>query len=616
MINGYMGKILRVDLNSGRIETEELEENFCRQFIGGYGFGASLLFDRMKPGIDPLGPENLLGFFTGVLSGTPALSSTRYTVVGKSPLTGTWGDSNSGGYFGPYLKFAGFDGVLFAGISPGPVYLLIDNGKAELRGAAFLWGKDTFQTEDILRAELGEDTQVACIGPSGEAMSLIAAIMNNKGRAAGRSGLGAVMGSKRLKAIAVRGQLKVPMADEAGVLALRKKLISEFTGPIEAFRNFGTTAFVIAHGEAGDSPVKNWEGTAIRDFPDIEPLGANHLVERRLKKYTCYQCPIACGGVMKKGTGKYQYEAGSHRPEYETLSMFGSNCLNKDLDSIIMINDICNRAGLDTISTGACVAFALECYERGLVMAADTGGIELTWGNDQAIVAMVRKIARREDLGVLLADGVKRAAEKIRRDSEQFAIHIRGQELPAHDPKYAIELGTTYKLDATPGRHSQGSEGRQAPGLIPDYDPRSFAGRGEIHKKGANFVHIINCSGMCSFMYGVLPSVQAIPDFIKAITGWQVTTEELLVTGERIANIRQAFNIREGLNPLEFKVPDRLIGKPPKTVGPTAGVVVDEATLYREYLTAMDWDLKTAKPSRQKLLELGLAGVARELWGK
>jgi aldehyde:ferredoxin oxidoreductase len=614
MINGYMGKILRVDLARGKLEEENLEENFCRKFIGGYGFGASLLFDRMKPNIDPLGPDNLLGFFTGVLSGTPALSSTRYTVIGKSPLTGTWGDSNSGGYFGPHLKMSGYDGLLFSGISEKPVYILIDNGKAEIKDAAHLWGKDTFQTEDILRSELGRDTQVACIGPSGEAMSLIAAIMNNKGRAAGRSGLGALMGSKKLKAIAVRGKLKVPMADESLAMALRKKLINEFTGPIEAFRNFGTTAFVIAHGETGDSPVKNWKGTAVEDFPYIEPLGANQLVQRRLKKYTCYQCPISCGGVMKKGTGRYQYEEGAHRPEYETLSMFGSNCLNNDLDSIIMINDICNRYGLDTISTGACVAFALECFEKGLITTADTGGIELTWGNDEAIVAIVQKIAKREDLGALLANGVKRAAENIGRGAGDFAIHIQGQELPAHDPKYAIELGTTYKLDATPGRHSQGSEGRHPPGLIPEYDPKSFCGRGEIHRRGANFVHIINCSGMCSFMYGVLPSVNNVTDFINAVTGWNATTEELLVTGERIANIRQAFNIREGLNPLSFKVPDRVIGRPPKTVGPTAGVMVDEITLYTEYLKAMDWDLETAKPSKKKLTELGLDNVVRILW--
>jgi aldehyde:ferredoxin oxidoreductase len=614
MAGGYMGKILLVDLSRNKLKDEVLDEKLCRQFIGGYGIGARLLFRRQKAGVDPLGPDNTLGILTGPFNGTPAPAGARYTVVGKSPLTGGWGDANAGGHFGPHLRFAGYDGVFFTGISEKPVYFFINNGKAELRDAAHLWGKDTYETEDMLKSELGKDVEVAGIGPSGERVSLIAAVMSNKGRAAARSGLGAVMGSKKIKAVVVKGTMKVPLADEKRANELRRKYLSELTGPINLFRTYGTPVHTVEHARDGDSPVKNWGGVGIIDFPAPEPIGADPLMERLSKKYACYQCPIACGGLIKEGTGEYKYEAGSHRPEYETLAMFGTNCLNNNLESIIKANDICNRYGVDTISAAATIALAIECFENGLITKKDTDGIEMTWGNHKAIVAMTEKLARREGFGAVLADGAKAAAEKIGRGADKYAIYIQGQELPAHDPKVAIDLTTTYRLDATPARHTQGSEARHAPGLIPRYDRKAFAGRAEIHKRGSNFHHIMNCSGMCDFMYGTLPTVDAIAEFMSAITGWDLTTDELVKTGERIANLRQAFNIREGLNPLKFKVPDRVIGKPPKNDGPTAGVTLDEETIDREYLAAMDWDIKTAKPSKKKLQELGLEDVARELW--
>jgi aldehyde:ferredoxin oxidoreductase len=317
---------------------------------------------------------------------------------------------------------------------------------------------------------------------------------------------------------------------------------------------------------------------------------------------------------MKEGTGDYKYTKGSHRPEYETLAMFGPNCKNNNLDSIIWLNDVCNRYGIDTISAASTIAFSIECYENHLITINDTDSIEMTWGNHKSIVAMTEKLAKREGFGAVLADGVKHAAERIGKGSEKFAMHIQGQELPAHDPKCATELATTYKLDATPARHTQGSEARHAPGLIPDFDRNSWSGRGEVHRRGANFHHVTNCAGLCDFVYGTFPHVDVVAEFMSAVTGWDITTDELLKTGERIANIRQAFNIREGLNPLQFKIPDRVIGKPHKQAGPTAGVTVDEVTIYKEYLAAMDWDATTGKPSKKKLLELGLDDVAKELY--
>jgi len=612
-----MGKILFVDLSRNKLRDEALDEKLCRQFIGGYGVGARIIFSRQKAGVDPLGPDNALGILTGPFTGTPALSGTKHTVVGKSPLTGGWGDANSGGYFGAFLKFAGYDGVFFTGISAKPVYLFIDNGKAELRDAAHLWGKDTRQTEEILKSELGKNVEIACIGPSGEKLSLISAVIS-RGRAAARSGLGAVMGSKKLKAVAVRGNMNVPIADEKRTKELRKKCTAELGGHIVWLKPFGTPFLVDIGVQTGDSPVKNWSGVGVIDFPGFQAIAKENVTARIAKKFACYQCPIACGGVMKAGTGEYKYAAGCRRPEYETIAMFGTNCLNNNLESVIKANDICDRYGIDTISAGAAIALAIECYERGLITRKDTDGIDMTWGNHKAIVAMTEKIAKREGFGAVLADGVKRAAEKVGKGAEKYAIHIGGQELPAHDPKHSFHYFTSYKMDPTPGRHFVGSELSDAPGhpagLLPRFDLKSFSGRGEARRIGSSFHQVVVCSGMCLFVYWAFPNVDPVVDFMRAVTGWDVTNEELLKTGERIANLRQAFNIREGLNPLKWKAPDRVVGKPPLKEGPLAGVTIDEDTMINEYLTAMDWDLQTAKPSKKKLLELGLTDVAQELW--
>ncbi|MFC2038997.1 aldehyde ferredoxin oxidoreductase C-terminal domain-containing protein, partial [Chloroflexota bacterium] len=323
----------------------------------------------------------------------------------------------------------------------------------------------------------------------------------------------------------------------------------------------------------------------------------------------------ACGGHMKAGMGEYKYEEGAHKPEYETLAMFGSNCLNTNLSSIIKANDICNRAGLDTISAGAAVAFAIECYENGIITRDDTGGIEMTWGNHQAIIEMTEKIARREGLGDILADGVRKAAEKIGKGSEEYGMHINGQEIPAHDPKAGRAWGTTYRMDATPARHTQGGEGGMGAGPAqPAFDPNGWEGRGEARRIGSSWNHVVNASGICTFGMGALPGYESLIEMMKAVSGWDLTVEELLKTGERINNVRQAFNIREGQNSLEYNMPGRIIGTPPKAGGPTAGISVDEKTLDDNYLTAMGWDKETTKPGKEKLLELGLDDVAKELW--
>ncbi|MFC2014389.1 aldehyde ferredoxin oxidoreductase family protein [Chloroflexota bacterium] len=602
MNGGYTGKILWVNLSTGEIKDETPDENLYKDYIGGYGIGARLLYDRQKAGVDPLGPENIFGLITGPLTGTAAPSACRYTAVAKSPITGGWGDANAGGDFSPYLKFAGYDAVFFTGISEKPVYLFVDNGKAELKDASHIWGKDTYETEDMLKAELGKGTELVCIGPSGEKLSLISCIIGNRGAAAARSGLGAVMGSKKLKAVVARGNQEVPVSNKAAVNRLRKEQIEELKKPgptglsnLESSHKYGTARMTARSAHSGDSPVKNWDGVGIIDFPDVTPIDADHAIANLEKRAGCWHCPIGCEGRLKAGVEEYNYPAGSRRPEYETYSSFGSLCLNNNLESINMANHICNSYGLDTISAGAAIAFATECYEEGILTKEDTDGIELTWGDHQAMIAMTWKMAKREGLGDLLADGVKVAAEKIGKGSEEYAVHIGGQELGMHDPKLVGGMGATrpsaarYQLEPTPGRHMQG------------FGPSGLQ------------THITNSSGVCLVAgFGRAPDRMA--KFLSAVTGWDRSPEEILKAAERILTIRHAFNLREGINPLEWSVHPRIIGDPPQKEGPLAGIRADiEAQNYWN-LGALDWDRVTTKPSKKKLLELGLDGIAEELW--
>ena len=456
--------------------------------------------------------------------------------------------------------------------------------------------------------------KVACIGPSGEKVALIAAVMNDRGRAAGRSGLGAVMGSKRLKAVAVKGNMKVPVAHEKRASDLRKKYLRELGGTIAWLGNHGTAFVAAGSAHSGDSPVKNWGGVGYSDLPDIEPFAAENITSRRIRKYSCYRCPIGCGAHMKAGAGDYEYEEGSHRPEYETLAMLGCNCLNNNIESILKANDVCNRYGMDTISTGAAIAFAIECYENGLITKADTDGIEMTWGNHKSIVTMIEKLGKREGFGDMIADGVKMAAERIGKGAAEYAMHIQGQELPAHDPKHDYHWGIPYLLDPTPARHTQNAEVFRPLAQVVQLERKSYANQGMEYRISNALHHVVNSSGMCAFVYSCLPNVNVLVEFMSVVTGWDVTVEDLIKTGERILSMRQAFNIREGLNLKQFKIPGRLLGKPPFKEGPHAGISLDEDALFKEYLAAMDWDSETAKPNKRKLNELGLEDVAQELW--
>lgn len=626
MPKGYMGKVLFVDLTSGSIQEESPGDDIYRGFIGGAGLGVRTLYERMKVTENALGPNNILGFVTGALTGTGAPSTSRYTVVTKSPLTGTWGDANSGGHFAPELKATGYDAVFFNGISPKPVYLLLHDGKAELREATHLWGKDTAETEAILRQEVGDKrARVSCIGPVGESQSLLAAIIHER-RAAGRSGVGAVMGAKRLKAIVARGTMKVAVADAAQLRDLRQNILRTFKSPPlesdkimgDSMGKYGTSGFFSDCIASGDAPIKNWLLMGEEAMPDYANLSSDEIEKLLVRRSTCFDCPIGCKGAIRLETGPYAVGETAW-PEYESITLLGPLCLNSNLESVIKENDICNRYGIDTISTGAVLAFAIESYERGVIDKNDTGGIELTWGNSEALVAMLEKMVRREGFGAVLADGVMRAAERIGKGSEKWAIHVHGQEVPAHDPRVTPGYGTTYITDPTPGRHTKAIELADAidvglgrnwapyPQLsFPEAEPVDYQKKGPMYAVLSCYAEYSWACGLCAFVGDAIGTYPAV-EFMAAATGWDFTIEEALTAGQRMKTLRQAFNLREGISAKDFTLPERLTA-PPAT-GPIAGLKVDFDAFRKSYYQALGWDASTGKPSEEALQKLRLTGL-------
>jgi aldehyde:ferredoxin oxidoreductase len=618
MANGYMGKFLNVDLSKGTRSEEAVDPQICRDYVGGYGVGARLLYDRIPKGADPLGPQNVLGLLTGPLTGTPAIIGSRFVAVAKSPKTGGWGDANCGGHFGPHLKFAGFDGVFFSGAAARPVYLFIDEGRAELRDAADLWGLGVTALEDLLVKRHGKGIQVCSIGPAGEKLALTACIMNDKERAAGRSGLGAVMGSKKLKCVVVKGQMKVPVHDEQKMKDLRRHYLKQATGAFEVFNTYGTAGITHDAVLSGDGPVKNWGGAGTTDFPSPQARRISDDAVIGLdgyKAYGCWHCPIACGGKVAQKGGRFPLQLNDgvgHKPEYETLAMFGSNLLNDDLASIVKVNEICNNLGMDTITVGATIAYAIECYENGLITPQQTGGLELKWGNAEAIVALTDRIGKREGFGDVLADGVWAAWKKLGRIGTEYAVHIQGEEIPAHDPKFTPGLASTYWLTATPGRHTQGGELIAGPGLkVPAVDKYTYTGQAESHHILVAAAEVVNAAGLCLFGFLSYP-FQAVLDQLSAATGDDWDLKRVMTAGTRIYTMRHAFNLREGLNPLERNMPGRIVGDPPLKEGNVKNITVDYRTLAREFLERLGWDPRTTVPSDTRLKELGMQFLAKK----
>lgn len=607
----YAGRILLVDLTEGTLAEETLDEKIYRNFIGGNGLGIRLLYERIKPGTDALGPDNILGFVAGCLTGTQAPGSGRHMLVTKSPLTGTWAESNSGGTFGPELKTAGYDAILFTGISPRPVYLLIRDGKAELKDASSLWGKDAYETQDLLLQTYQDPRmKISCIGQAGESVSLLAGVVSERGRMAARNGVGAVMGSKKLKAVAVSGgQQKIVPEDPGKFNVAFDQFLSiiqnnEYAKELAVSGTGSNISFLVS---IGDVPLKNWQLTGIDALPTVTNLDGGNMNKYKVRSFGCYACPISCGGIIRQQEGPFAIKDQMHRPEQQTLAALGGMLMNDNLESVIKANDICNRYGIDTMGVGGCIAMAMECYERGLLTRNDTDGIDLTWGNAEAIVAMVEKIAGREGFGAVLADGSQKAAERIGKGSEKYAVAIRGKSLAFHDPRMSPSLGTANIADANPAHHmdsqitgmiTEGAAIGSDPALRPSKENPFTA-----YVIGSGYHQLLNAAGLCS-LYTVATTPPPIAELIEGACGWEFTWEKAMTAGRRILTLRQAFNAREGLTPDQFELPKRI----------ATTAKVDFAALRDGYFLEMGWDLKSGKPSKKALAELGLSELTLDLW--
>lgn len=649
------GKILVVDLSSAEIKEEQISEEIYKNFLSGKGLGAWYLYNNIPSGADPYGAENILGFTSGALTGTGALMSGRWTVVTKSPLTGGWGDANCGGSLSPAIKQCGYDAVFFKGISEKPVYFYCDNKGAELRDASEYWGLDAVEAEEKLIADCRKRKlpRVAVIGQAGENLSKMAGISNDFGRIAARSGVGGVMGSKKLKAVVFAGAKPIPVADKEGVKKLSKKLgkklkhinMPDFVpgsmfalgGHLLAksnvimgldgillnllFKKWGTPSNTTMGITWGDAPVKNWGGS-VKDFKhkDYKNFNPDRIVAMETRKYHCYSCGMGCGAVLDIGKLTNGEFPETHKPEYETLQAFGGLCLNSDLESIIYINELMNRAAMDTISAGNTVAFAIECYENGLITKEDTDGLELTWQNSKAIVEFCKLMISREGIGGIFADGTRDAAEKIGKGSEKYAMNVGGSEPGMHDCRGDPLLGVHFAAEPAPGKHTIGMGLAYAAGAISDFvdwappeklhvRTNEYGVNEEIALKAvalSQYSMITDGVGGCLYgeMFGSHHWNPA--KYMNAAAGWELSNQEYMDIGKRIQTTRQLFNVKHGIDIPSVKLPDRMAGKPAMTEGPLKGKTLSNEENVAIYWKLYGWDDKTGVPLKSTLEELGL----------
>ncbi|MCZ6779913.1 MAG: aldehyde ferredoxin oxidoreductase family protein [Acidobacteria bacterium] len=633
MPNGYNGKILIVDLTKGKWEVETPDEKFYRTYMGGSALNMYYALKLIPKGADPLGPDNVLCLSTSIVTGVPVSGQSRMTASAKSPMSGGAGDSQCGGFFPAEMKAAGYDAIILKGKSPKPVYLWIKQGEVELRDASKLWGKVTGDVEQALKEELGDKKiEIAQIGPAGEKMVRYAAIMNMSNRANGRTGMGAVMGSKNLKAVVVRGKPKLKPAhmDRIRELAKFGATNTKENPAVWDLHINGTCGVLSYQQQDGGLPTRNYnEG----QYEDYEKISGETMTETILKdRDTCYACGVRCKRVVEVDERGYKAEALYGGPEYETIATHGSYCGIKDLAAIAEANQICNMYGLDTIQTGTSVAWAMECYERGMLSKDDLDGIDAKFGNAKAMVALVNKIARREGIGDLLAEGSKRAAAKVGKGSEDLCIGVKGQDMPAHMPQAKTSLALIYAVNAFGADHqssehdpsidpaSSASEKQKLSeiGLTKPLPVKDFS-RDKVHYayRTQSLYSVLDSVNLCQFVFGPawqLYGPNQIVELVNAVTGWDTTIDELLKLGERRIAMMQAFNSREGLGHQDNVLPKK-IHEPLKGKGPTAGSAIDRKVFDRavqDYYEIAGWD-KNARPTHSKLHELGVGWVAEAI---
>ena len=612
-MNAWVGKILRVNLTKGAVSVEDLDQKSAHDYIGGRGLGVKYLYDEIDPKVNPLSPGNKLIMATGPLTGTGALAGGRYTAVTKSPLTGAIANSNSGGYFGAELKYAGYDMIILEGKAKTPVYLWIENDSIEIRKVQHLWGKDTHQTTEAILAETDVEAKVACIGPAGEKLVKFACIMNDTGRAAGRSGVGAVMGSKNLKAVAVRGTLGVTVADSEGFRAAVLDAIKEFHDPYmsEVLAQYGTSDVVEFSNEVGLLPTRNYQ-TGV--FEGASKIGGAVIAKYNLrgasKTKACFGCPLACGRVTRIADGEFK-DAGEG-PEYETLGAFGSACGVDNPEAVIKANYICNRMGMDTISTGVTIACAMELFEKGYLTEKRVGR-KLAFGDGHAVVDLVEKAAQREGFGNEIAEGSYRLAKK--HGHPELSMTAKKLEFPSYDPRGGQGFALAYATSNRGGCHIRNEVhcveffGIALMGIIETggaLDRFSTKGKPAVAKKVQDFYSMIDSSGICNFIIIGSPNANVFINLMEKGTGLDFGgLDGFLKTGERIYNLERLFNLKAGLTAKDDTLPKRMLTEP-MPEGPGKGKVVRLNEMLPEYYKLRGWSVKGV-PSAKKLAQLGIS---------
>ncbi|MEK7849169.1 MAG: aldehyde ferredoxin oxidoreductase family protein [Chloroflexota bacterium] len=627
MPHGYTGKVLRVDLSSGRMATEEPPENFYRRYFGGEGLVAYYLLKELPPGVDPLTPQNKLIFAAGPLTGVPVGGCGRHSVGGKSPLTGGFGEAEAGGYWGAELKMAGFDAIIVEGRAERPIYLFIHDGQAELRDARHLWGLKTLECQDAIRQELGDPgVKVAQIGPAGENLVRFACVVNDLDAFAGRTGMGAVMGSKNLKAVACRGRQRLSLADPQAVSALARWVRDNAPVNNKAMRDLGTASVVRGLNRRGGLPVRNFQAGS---FEGADKIGGEAMRDTILTaRRSCYACPVQCKREVKVEE-PFTVDPRYGGPEYETIAALGSNCGIDDLKVIAKGNELVAAYGVDSISCGAAIAFAMECYERGLLTPKDTGGLDLRFGNPAAMLEMVERIARRQGLGDVVGVGGAGAAGWRGGGAGELALHIKGQELPMHEPRLKPGMGVGYAVSPTGADHCHNMHDTNYTGMSPLLEDLKSLGileplpandlspaKMRLLAYHTNWIHFLNSAVGCYFVlvYGFV-GFQRVAELVTAATGWHTSVFELMKVGERAATLARAFNLREGFTPQDDTMPRRFFSPHPS--GPLQGAAPDPEAFHRArdtYYDLMGWP--QGRPSPGRLAELGIEWVAPLLEGK
>ena len=604
-MNGYLGKLLHVDLTTGELHDEPLDVDLARALVGGSGLAARLIYDRVDEGTDPLGPDNPLVFMTGPLVGTSMPSAGRCSVCALSPLTGIWGEANTGGFIGPELRFAGYDGLVITGRAGSPVWLSVIDGEARLRSARVLWGLDAYATQQRIREGLDRPrARVACIGPAGENLAKMAAVMNDHGRAAGRTGMGAVMGAKRLKAVAFRGSADVPLADgqafDEVVRAIRRDQNEDLAAV--AMRMAGTAGYVDMGLMYGDMPIRYYQQGEWEEASDLSGVLMAEQYQRRIR--ACYRCPIACGReTTAPGYGVDAVDG----PEFETLAALGTLVMVSDLEAVIYAGHLCNVYGLDTISTGCTIALACEMVERGILSDANTDGLRIRYGDSDTMHRLIRMMAHREGFGNVLADGSAALAERF--GVPDLAVTVNGLEVPLHDPRAFSGMAVTYALSPRGACHMQGDmygvDTGQGPavglGIVPGDRFDDSEEKGRIAARQLAWRSLYNALTLCHFQN---PGVERLLIALNAATGWHLAPSDLMALGLRILALKRMLNIRRGVNIANDALPALL--QQPLLQGGTEGNVPDLGSLLRGAYAELGWDPVTGLPTQEALERLAL----------